>query len=451
LSHLLIKNGTLVTMNPERQVIQADILIKNDHIKEIRKNIKIQADDPTYKQIDASGLIVIPGLIQGHIHLTQTLFRGLADDLELLDWLKKRIWPLEAEHTFESNSISARLGIAELIIGGTTSIIDMGTVNHTEAICQAVRDTGYRAVVGKCMMDHGNDVPKGLMENTFDSIKESEKLMEKWHMGANGRIKYAMTPRFVVSCSEKLLLKVGEISRANDVLVHTHASENQGEIALVEKERGMRNIKYLKKLGLTGENLVLAHCIWLDDEEMEILAQSGTKVVHCPSSNMKLASGIAKVPELRQMGVNVSVAADGAPCNNNLCMFTEMRHAALIQKVRLFSPTALPAHEVFEMATLGGARAMGMQKELGSLEPGKKADIVLVDLKKAHTSPCINRDPISQLVYSATAQNVHTTIINGQILMQNRKLNTINLKDTIKEADRICEQLLNSKSIKALF
>ncbi len=447
MSYLLIKNGTLVTMNPERDIVQADILINDDVIKEIGENIQIQADE----EIDASGLTVIPGLIQPHIHLTQTLFRGLADDLELLDWLKKRIWPLEAEHTFESNSISARLGIAELIMGGTTSILDMGTVNHTEAICEAVRDTGFRAVVGKCMMDHGGDVPKGLMENTQASIKESERLMEKWHMGANGRIRYAMTPRFVVSCSEELLLKVGDISRANDVLVHTHASENRGEIALVEKERGLRNIKYLKKLGLTGKNLVLAHCIWLDDEEMKILAQTGTHIAHCPSSNLKLASGIAKVPELLGMGVNVSVAADGAPCNNNLSMFTEMRHAALIQKVRLLSPTALPAHQVFEMATLGGAKTMGMEKDLGSLEPGKKADIALVDLKKVHTSPGINRDPISQLVYSATAQDVHTTIINGKILYRANKLTTIDIEETIGQANRLCKQILDLDNIKALF
>ncbi|MCF6248620.1 MAG: 5'-deoxyadenosine deaminase [Desulfobacula sp.] len=447
MSHLLIKNGTLVTMNPEREIIQADILIKDDVIKEIGKKIQIKADN----QIDASGLIVIPGFIQPHIHLTQTLFRGLADDLELLDWLKKRIWPLEAEHTFESNCLSARLGIAELIMSGTTSILDMGTVNHTEAICETVRDTGYRAVVGKCMMDHGSDVPKGLMENTSDSIKKSEQLMEKWHMGANGRIRYAMTPRFVVSCSEKLLLKVGDISSANDVLVHTHASESQGEIALVEKERGLRNIKYLKKLGLTGKNLVLAHCIWLDDEEMKILAGTGTQVAHCPSSNLKLASGIAKVPELLKMGVNVSVAADGAPCNNNLSIFTEMRHAALIQKVRLLSPTALPAHQVFEMATLGGAKTIGMEKALGSLEPGKKADIALIDLNKVHTSPGINRNPVSQLVYSATAENVHTTIINGKVLMQDHKLTTIDIEETIKDADRICRKILDLDTIKALF
>jgi len=446
-SEILIKNGTLITMNPEREIIKADILIKDDCIKNIGKRIQVKPS----QIIDASGLTIIPGLIQTHTHLTQTLFRGLADDLELLDWLKKRIWPLEAAHTFESNSISARLGIAELILGGTTSIIDMGTVHHTQAIAEAVRDTGYRAIIGKCMMDHGNDVPPGLMENSSVSLDESVRLMETWHQSAQGRIDYAFAPRFVVSCTEELLLNVKEIASKNDLLVHTHASENRGEIALVEKERGMRNIKYLRKLGLTGKNLLLAHCIWLDDEEMNILSKTGTKVSHCPSSNLKLASGIAKIPELLKMNASLSLGSDGAPCNNNLSMFTEMRHAALIQKVRLLSPTALPAYQVFEMATLGGAKVMGKDHELGSLEPGKKADIVLVDLNKIHTSPGLNRDPISQLVYSATAQDVHTTIINGKIVMQNRKVETIDVEQTIKEANQICEQLLNSETIRSLF
>lgn len=447
MSSLLIKNGTLVTMNPERDILESDIFIQDKTIKEIRPSLKKKAD----KVIDATGQVVIPGLIQSHIHLTQVLFRGLADDLELLDWLKKRIWPLEAAHTYESNAISARLGIAELIMGGTTTIIDMGTVHHTTAICEAVKDTGYRAVVGKCMMDHGKDVPHGLMETAEDSLKQSTRLMEKWHQKANGRIQYAFAPRFVVSCTEDLLLSVRDTANANNIMVHTHASENRGEIAIVEKERGLRNIKYLDKIGLTGENLILAHCIWLDDDEMNILADTGTKIAHCPSSNLKLASGIAKIPELLKMGANVSLGADGAPCNNNMSMFMEMRHAALIQKTRLFSPTALPAHQVFEMATLGGAKAMNMEDELGSLETGKTADIVLVDLSTPHTSPGIQRNPVSQLVYSATAQNVHSTIVNGNVLMENRKLTTIDVDQTLKEADQACGALLKKDTIRPLF
>ena len=443
---ILIKGGTLVTMNADRQIIRADLLIENDRIKKIRPAIDFSADTI----IDARDRVIIPGLIQPHIHLTQTLFRGLADDLELLDWLKKRVWPLEAAHTFESNRISARLGISELILGGTTAVLDMGTVQHTRAICEEVRDTGFRAVVGKCMMDHGQGVPRELMESLQDSIEESSRLMNEWHESAGGRIRYAFAPRFAVSCSDALLLRVKEIARANHTMVHTHASENQGEIALVEKERGMRNIQYFEKIGLTGETLALAHCIWLSKEEMNILADTGTRIVHCPSSNMKLASGIAKIPELLDMGAQVSLAADGAPCNNNMSMFTEMRHAALIQKVRLLSPTAMPADTIFEMATLGGARALGLAHELGSLEVGKKADLALVDLNQPHTSPGMDRDPVSQLVYSASACDVNTTIVNGRILMKDRQLTTIDIKDTIAQANHLCQAVMARAGISSV-
>ena len=340
---LLIQNATIVTMNDQQEILHGDLLIEDRIIKAIGPDIAANDCDI----IDATDMILIPGFIQTHIHLTQSVLRGQADDLELLDWLKKRVWPLEGAHTEESNYLSAKLGIAELIKGGTTSIIDMETVNHTESAFEAIKETKYRAMSGKCMMDYGSGVPSSLMENTEASLKESLRLLKKWHQTENNRIDYAFAPRFVVSCTETLLNEVGKMAKEFDVMIHTHASENRGEIELVQKDRGMRNITYLQSLGLTGEQLVLAHCIWLDEEEMKILADSGTRISHCPSSNMKLASGIAKIPELLEMGAAVSLAADGAPCNNNMDMFREMRHAALIQKARTLSPTVMPASSVF--------------------------------------------------------------------------------------------------------
>ncbi len=440
---LLIKNGTVVTMNAKREILNTDILVEGNRIKYISPFLEIQADEV----IDATGKVVIPGLIQTHIHLTQTLFKGQADDLELLDWLEKRIWPLEGSHTAESNYISAKLGIGELIKGGTTAIIDMETVKHTEAAMNALLETGFRAHIGKCMMDYGSRVPSSLMEDTDLSTKESEKLLKEWHQKGNGRIQYAFAPRFVVSCTEKLLLKVRNMAKEYGVMIHTHASENRGEIAFVEKDRGMKNVMYLHKLGMTGEHLILAHCIWLDDEEMKILAATGTKVAHCPNSNLKLASGIAKIPEMLEMGVNVSLAADGAPCNNNLDMFAEMRSAALIQKARLLQPTSMPAHKVFEMATLGGAKAMGVEKELGSIEIGKKADMAIVDLGGLHNAPNSNVDIIAQLVYSASAQDVQTTIIDGLVVMHNRILRTLSENAVIQDANRLIKQQIDRAGI----
>ncbi|WP_026476209.1 5'-deoxyadenosine deaminase [Alkaliphilus transvaalensis] len=444
MSKILIKNGTIVTMNKEREIFKGDLLIEGNLIKEVARKIEIEEAII----IDAEGKVVIPGLIQTHIHLTQTLYRGQADDLELLDWLKERVWPLEGSHTAESNYISAKLGIAELIKGGTTSIIDMETVSHTEAAFEAIIESGIRAISGKCMMDYGSGLPASLMEKTEDSIDESIKLLKKWHGKGNGRLQYAFTPRFVVSCSEALLIKVRDLAIEYDVMIHTHASENRGEIELVQQDRGMRNINYLHHLGLTGEKLVLAHCIWLDDEEMKILADTGTKIAHCPNSNLKLASGIAKIPELLKMGANVSLAADGAPCNNNLDIFQEMRSAALIQKARLLSPTVMPAHQVFEMATLGGAKAMRMENQLGSLEKGKLADVVIMDLNKLHIGPNYEADIISQLVYSASASDVETTIVDGKILMVNRELQTLNEKEIMTEANRILQQQIILSGIK---
>ncbi|KPU26742.1 N-ethylammeline chlorohydrolase [Caloranaerobacter sp. TR13] len=443
MKRLLIKNGIIVTMNKEREILKGDILVEGNKIIKISHKIDAEAA----QIIDAEGKVVIPGLIQTHIHLTQALFRGQADDLELLDWLKKKVWPLEASHTEESNYISAKLGIAELIKGGTTAIIDMETVNHTDAAITAIYESGFRATTGKCMMDYGEGVPDALMENTDESIKESVSLLKKWHGKGNGRIQYAFAPRFVVSCSEELLVKVRDLAKEFDVMVHTHASENRGEIELVEKDRGMRNIIYLDKIGLTGEKLILAHCIWLNDEEMRILAETGTKISHCPNSNLKLASGIAKIPELLEKGANVSLGADGAPCNNNLDMFEEMRTTALIHKARLLNPTVMPAQKVFELATIGGAKAMCMEDKLGSLEEGKIADIVIVDLDNIHNYPTENVDIISQLVYSAKATDVDTTIIDGNIVMLNRKLLTINEKSLKNDVNRMIKKQIDLAGI----
>lgn len=434
---LLIRNGTVITMNAQREVVHTDILVDGSRIVAMGRGLAPLADEI----IEAEGRIVIPGIIQSHVHLTQTLFRGLADDMELLDWLKKRIWPLEAAHTYASNALSARLGAAECIRGGTTSIIDMGTVHHTGAIFETVCEVGLRGLMGKCMMDSGDAVPAGLRENMEDSLKESEALLNQWHHAAQGRINYAFAPRFALSCSQSLMERVRDAARYHEVSVHTHASENRDEVALVAQAHGMRNVEYFHHLGMTGPQLILAHCIWLDDAEMRILADTGTHVVHCPGSNMKLASGIAKVPEMLDMGVNVALGCDGPPCNNNLDAFIEMRHAALLHKARLLQPTTMPAMRVLEMATLNGAKAMGMEHSLGSLEVGKFADIAILDFKRLRSSPSTGRDPVALAVYAATAHNVTHTIVNGRVLLREGRHTTLDVTESIREAEKMCESM----------
>ncbi|MEY8749210.1 5'-deoxyadenosine deaminase [Alkalicoccobacillus gibsonii] len=435
---ILIKQAELITMNKEEESFVGDLLIEGTTIKAIGSNLgEVKAD----KVIDGRGRTVIPGFVQTHIHLCQTAFRGKGDDLELMDWLQKRIWPLEAAHDEESIYYSAMLGIGELIQSGTTSIVDMETVHHTDSAFQAISQTGIRALAGKVMMDKGTEVPKALQENTQQSIQESVDLLEKWHNYDQGRIQYAFTPRFVVSCTEPLLKEVQALSDHYQVKVHTHASENRGEIEIVQAETGMRNVVYLDHLGLANERLILAHCVWLDEQEKKILKDRGVKVTHCPGSNLKLASGIAEIPDLLSQDIAVSLGADGAPCNNNLDMFNEMRLAALIQKP-VHGPTSMDARTVFRMATLGGAKAIGLDHEIGSLEVGKKADIAILNLNDFHTYPSFDVDTISRIVYSATRADVETTIINGKIVMENRIMKTLDKQLVLSESNRVMKRLV---------
>jgi 5-methylthioadenosine/S-adenosylhomocysteine deaminase len=417
---LLIKNGLVVTMNPQREVLTADVYIEKDRIAAIGDSCGLTADTV----IDAAGKLVIPGLIQTHVHLCQALFRGMADDMELLDWLKKRIWPLEGAHDEDSLYYSALLGCAELLRGGTTGIIDMGTVHHTEAIFTAVEQAGLRYLGGKCLMDCGEGVPATLLDDFDDAIEESMALYQRWQGAGGQRIRYCFCPRFAVSCSDRLLREVSGIAAARQIRVHTHASENQAEINLVQARRGMPNVVYLDNLGLLGPELILAHCIHLDDAEKDLLAASGANIAHCPGSNLKLASGIAPIPELLHKGAQVSLGADGAPCNNLMSMFNEMRLAALIQKP-LWGPLAMPAETVFEMATLSGAKAMGLSDQVGSLEVGKKADVAIVSLEPWHHRPPQGATVYSHLVYQSTAGDVYATIVDGQVLMKEGRLLTI--------------------------
>ena len=433
---ILIKDGTIVTMNASRDVLKADLLIENGLITAIGK-----LDNPPAVQIiNAGNKLVIPGLIQTHVHLCQTLFRGMADDLELLDWLKLRIWPLEAAHDRESLYHSAILGCAELLRGGTTAIADMPTVNHTNSVFEAVKESGMRYLGGKCMMDNGADVPPALLDTTENALQESMDLYEKWHETHNSRINYAFCPRFALSCSKELLLKISRISAEKNIKIHSHASENRAEVYLIEDLWGMRNINWLNSLGLCSPRLILAHCIHIDKDEMDILAGSGTNITHCPSANLKLASGIAKIPELIEMGCNVALGADGPPCNNNLDAFMEMRLAALIQKP-IYGPTSMPAETVFAMATLGGAKALGLENEIGSLEPGKKADVAIVDLDSWHTRPLSEAEVYSQLVYQAKASDVYATIVDGKLLMLEGNL--LQFKPDVSEIEKSLTRVKN--------
>lgn len=422
----LIKGGTLVTMDDAGRVFAGDLVVRGRRIESVGENSGA-ADEV----IDARGCVVLPGFVQTHVHLCQTLFRGAADDLALIDWLKQRVWPMEAAHTPASLRASARLGVAEMLRGGTTCALTMETVSHTEEVFRVVEESGFRATVGKCMMDRGEEVPSALLETSADSLRESLALFERWHGRDDGRVRACFAPRFAVSCTEELLREVGALAKERGALVHTHASENLTEIEIVERETGRRNVEYLREVGIAGPHVVLAHCVHLNDGELNLLASSGTHVAHCPSSNMKLGSGIARIGDMLARGLSVSLGADGAPCNNRLDMFAEMRAASLLQKV-VGGAESLQAPRVLRMATIGGAHALGLAEEIGSLEAGKRADVTILDLQKLHLTP--HPDPVSTVVYAAQPSDVRTVLVDGRVLLRDGVLTTLNESEVLVEA-----------------
>lgn len=412
MSSTLIHGATIVTMNDRLELLEGSVGVVDGRITAVG-----EVPDTTWDRIlNARGAYLLPGFIQTHIHLCQTLFRGHADDMPLLDWLRLRVWPMEAAHSPATLRASARLAAAELISSGTTTVLTMETVHDTDVVFEALAESGMRAVIGKCMMDAADGVPSRLRERTRESIAESLALKRRWDGAENGRIRAAFAPRFAVSCSRELLEAVADLSRTEHALIHTHASENREELDVVRRlSGGMNNIEYLADTGLATPSLCAAHCVWVTEPEQDLLAERGVKVLHCPGSNLKLGSGIAPVTAMRRRGICVSLGADGAACNNRLDMFHEIRLAATLQAVQA-GPGSLTARDAVWMATREGARALGMSDEIGSIEPGKQADLILVDRDRPHMCP--DADPWSTLAYSATGSDVRLTMVGGQILYQ---------------------------------
>jgi 5-methylthioadenosine/S-adenosylhomocysteine deaminase len=433
---MLIRNGIVVTMNDAFDIVEGDVHVRAGRIAGVGN---VSADTHAETTIDADGALVLPGFIQTHIHLCQTLFRGLADDLPLLAWLSERVWPLEAAHDDKTLRAAARLAASELLLGGTTSVLTMETVHGTDAVFDALVPTGLRAVVGKCMMNARGREPARLYQPAAEAIDESLALHARWHGAANGRLRAALAPRFAISCTRELLEATAAASEAQGLIVHTHASEQREEIDLVRSLTGLDNIGYLASLGLANDRLCAAHCVWATEAEQRVLAERQVKVLHCPGSNLKLGSGIAPVVEMRARGIHVSLGTDGAACNNNLDMFQEMRLAATLQAMRL-GPGTLPARDVVRMATREGAIALGLDQEIGSIEIGKKADLIIVGAGAVHQQP--GRDPYSTVVYASRPSDVRATIVDGEIVARDGQLSWADKHDVASDAAAAARQLV---------
>lgn len=437
----VIRAGSIITGDRKSGILaNHSVVVEGNRITRVVPTQEFRSS-ATDELIDVPELVAIPGFIQTHVHLCQTLFRGLADDLELLDWLQRKIFPFEAAHTPGSMYSSAMLGIAELVRSGTTTILDMGSMNHEDEVIRAISETGMRAFVGKAMMDINDLYPK-LKEPTKESLKSTRDLAERWHNSSGGRIKYAVAPRFVLTCTDTLLKEAHEMSASFDgMLFHTHASENKNEVQAVRKRCSMENIEFLDSLQVLSEKSCLAHCVHLNDHEVTILQRTKTNVIHCPSSNLKLGSGFANIPRLLQHGINVTLGADGAPCNNNLDMFREMRLTSLLQKP-VHGPKAMPAKDVFEMATIRGAQALGLEREIGSIEVGKKADIVLLNLAQLWNPVLQDGDPYSSIVYSCGPENVDSVMIDGKWMYRKKEYVEIDQDALIHTARKELKLLL---------
>jgi 5-methylthioadenosine/S-adenosylhomocysteine deaminase len=428
---IVIKNGTILTMDPMNSIIENGMVgINGEIITFVGKGISDSINSK--KVIDAKNGLILPGLINGHTHAAMTLFRGLADDLPLMEWLNDHIFPAESRIDSDFVFTGTLLACAEMILSGTTTFCDMYLFEGEAA--RACKEAGMRSLMGEVLYDF-NSPNYGTIENGF---AYTESLIEKWR--DDNTISIAVEPHSLFTCSPDLLIKANELSIKHQVPLIIHLAETDDETIHVNKKYGERPVKYMKSLGILGPNLIACHCVHVTAEEIKILKEEGVRIIHNPESNMKLASGIAPVHEMISSGIAVGIGTDGCASNNDLDLFSEMDSAAKLHKIREMDTTVMDAGTVLKMATIGGAKALGIDKFTGSIEVGKKADIIVVDINKPHLTPMYN--PYSLLVYSANGSDVIHSLINGRLVLHDRKLLTINAGKIMEAAKVISKKIL---------
>jgi 5-methylthioadenosine/S-adenosylhomocysteine deaminase len=441
---LLLRGGTILTLDAEATVLQGDLLVEAGRI---RAAGRVAEPPPTARVLDVSGCFVLPGLVQGHLHLGQTFFRGLAENRRLLTWLRERIWPLEAAHDDESAYWCALLGAAECLLGGTTTIQDIGIGPGARGLLDAIAASGLRAFAGLCLMDSGESLPEAMRQETDIALAGTEALGDRYDGAAEGRLRYALNPRFILTCSDPLWTGLRDLALRRGWPVHTHALEQQDETAVVRGLKGGRDeIHYFDDQGVLATDLRLAHGVWLSAAHLDRLRTCRTSVVHCPSSNLKLGSGIADLLAIRGHGVPVGLGADGAACSNHLDCLQEVRLAALLQKVK-HGPDAFSGLDALRLATSEGARALGLGDEIGTIEPGKLADLVVLSAKSPETWAAPQADPHDRIAFGASRAAVRHVLVAGRLLVEDGRLTQLDVEEIYHESTRCLADLIRRSGL----
>lgn len=438
---LIYEHGTLITVDAQRRIIlDGALAVEGERFVAVDKTQVLRERFPHAQRTDLRGRVVTPGLVNSHVHLAQAMIRGCADDMELLEWLGKRVWVLQGNYTAEDGRTSAELCILEMLKSGTTAFVEsmLAECYGFDGIADVVARSGIRATLSKIVMDVGtyasrdNWMHPGMIEDREISLKNTLAMHEKWNGAANGRIQVWFGPRTPGGVSSELYREISALARERGMGITVHLAEVQADRAYLQEHFHRTPAQYAEDVGLVGPNVLLVHTVWMDSDDIAILARTGTHVSHNPVSNAKLASGIAPVPEMLAAGVNVTLGTDGGPSNNTYDLVHDMRWASYLHKARTLNPLLMPAESVLEMATLRGARSLGLEREIGSLEVGKQADFVTFDLDKPHVVP--HSDPVSTLVCSGSGADVDSVVIQGQMVVQGREVLTMDETRILREA-----------------
>ncbi len=432
---LLIKGGWVLPMTPSQEILAPGaVAVKGAQVAAVGPQDELAARFAPERVLDYPLGLIMPGLINAHTHAAMALFRGLADDLPLEEWLNSHIFPAEKHLDYDFVYWGTRLAVAEMLLSGTTTFCDMYL--FTNAVAQAVVDTGIRAVVGEVLYDF----PSPNYGNPANGLKFTEELCRTYQ--GHERVRVAVQPHAVYTCSPDLLERSKALADRYNTRWIIHLSETAKEVADCLEHYGATPVGHLHRLGLLKANTVADHAVALTDLDMDLLAASGAGVAHCPESNMKLASGMAPVADLLARGVPVGLGTDGCASNNNLDMLGELDTAAKLAKVRGLDPTALPAPQALSLATHQGAKVLGLEGEVGRLAPGLKADVVVIDLDQPHLTPMY--DPYSHLAYAATGADVQTVVVEGRVLVEDRRLLAFDLAETLAKARELGRKVRTS-------